>query len=83
MSVRRSSRCGSRLGNCSPLCGHRQFVEAYQAQRAMEEAMLEQVTNMLPGDVERYLIENGPLINFRQWLEDNRRRGVAYYPDGE
>ena len=45
--------------------------------------MLEQVTNMLPGDVERYLIENGPLINFRQWLEDNRRRGVAYYPDGE
>lgn len=53
----------------------------------MEEALLEQVTNMLPGDVERYLGENGPLINFHQWLLDNRGRGdtgrVAYYPDGE
>ena len=69
---RRGARCAWNLSACSALCAHRQFVEAYRAQRAMEEAALEAATGLWPGDVADYLERHGPLTTFRSFLEQNR-----------
>ena len=47
-------------------------MEAYRAQRAMEEAALEAATGLWPGDVADYLERYGPLTTFRSFLEQNR-----------
>lgn len=81
-SLRKGSRCAPRMAGCPATCLHRQNVEAYRAQRELELAALEAETNLLPGDVEWYLQNYGPLIDFKTWLTTSGG-GLAHYRDSE
>ena len=68
---RTGSRCPGPT-RCAATCGHRAIVEAYQTQRDLEEMALEAETNLLPGDVQRYLETHEPLISFKRFLVEGR-----------
>jgi hypothetical protein len=72
------------MGRCKALCGHREFVRAYQTERWRQEERLDELSGGYSTE-KADLVERDPSlrpVTFRRWLEQHAGGDDAHRSEG-